>query len=78
MAIGSHEFDFGPDVLADFIESVSDGTPFLSANLDVSGEPRLAALEAAGRIAESVVIRERGERIGIIGATIPPHLLWYS
>ncbi|HUG88263.1 MAG TPA: 5'-nucleotidase C-terminal domain-containing protein [Actinomycetota bacterium] len=71
VAIGNHEFDFGPDVLADFIGSFSDGTPFLSANLDVSGEPTLAALEAEGRIAESVVIRERGERIGIIGATTP-------
>lgn len=71
VAIGNHEFDFGPDVLADFIGSFSDGTPFLSANLDVSGEPALAALEAEGRIAESVVIRERGERIGIIGATTP-------
>jgi 2',3'-cyclic-nucleotide 2'-phosphodiesterase (5'-nucleotidase family) len=71
MAIGNHEFDFGPDVLADFIEGFRKPPPFLSANLDVSGEPRLAALEAAGLIAGSTVVRSRGERIGIVGATTP-------
>jgi 2',3'-cyclic-nucleotide 2'-phosphodiesterase (5'-nucleotidase family) len=71
LAIGNHEFDFGPEVLADFIEGVPGSVPFLSANLDVSGEPRLAALEDDGRIAASVRIRERGEWIGIIGATTP-------
>ena len=70
LAIGNHEFDFGPDVLAQFIET-AERPPFLSANLDVSGEPALAALasEEPPRIAASVVIKERGEEIGIIGAT---------
>ena len=46
LAIGNHECDFGPDILADFIESFEvTRPPFLSANLDVSGEPRLAGLE---------------------------------
>lgn len=71
VAMGNHDFDFGPDVLADFIEGFQTPVPFLSSNLDVSGEPRLAALEDQGRIAESVVIREKGERIGIVGATTP-------
>jgi 5'-nucleotidase len=71
IAIGNHEFDFGPDVLADFIRGFSPPTPFLSANLDVSAEPTLAALEAQGRIAASTVIKERGELIGVIGATTP-------
>jgi 2',3'-cyclic-nucleotide 2'-phosphodiesterase (5'-nucleotidase family) len=71
-AIGNHEFDFGPDVLADFIESFGrKPPPFLSANLDVSDEPRLAALAADGTIVASTVLRERGERIGVIGATTP-------
>jgi 2',3'-cyclic-nucleotide 2'-phosphodiesterase (5'-nucleotidase family) len=68
MTIGNHEFDFGPDVLADFIEATGD-IPFLSANLDFSGEPRLAELEAAGRIAASTVVEKAGREIGIIGAT---------
>jgi 5'-nucleotidase len=71
MAIGNHEFDFGPEVLADFIEGFASGVPFLSANLDVSGEPDLAALAAAGRIAGSTIVEENGELIGIVGATTP-------
>ncbi|HLV43531.1 MAG TPA: 5'-nucleotidase C-terminal domain-containing protein, partial [Aggregatilineales bacterium] len=42
-----------------------------SANLDFSGEPRLQELFDQGRIARSVVVKERGENIGIIGATTP-------
>jgi len=72
MAIGNHEFDFGPDVLADFIEGFGeDVPPFVSANLDLSGEPRLAALAADGTIVSSTVVRERGARIGVVGATTP-------
>lgn len=70
MTIGNHEFDFGPDVLAEFIEGFGTETPkFLSSNLDVSGEPNLAALEDEGLIAASTVVRKKGQRIGIIGAT---------
>jgi 2',3'-cyclic-nucleotide 2'-phosphodiesterase (5'-nucleotidase family) len=71
IAIGNHEFDFGPDVLADFIESFSTPVPFLSSNLDVSEEPRLQTLAQQGRIAASTVVEESGERIGIVGATTP-------
>ena len=57
-AIGNHEFDFGPEVLADYIESFNMTLPpFLSANLDVSGEPRLAQLEYFGRVARSAIIK---------------------
>lgn len=78
MAIGNHEFDFGPDVLADFVAGFGDGPgrraatpPFVSANLDVSDEPRLAALADQGTIVASTTVRERGERIGVVGATTP-------
>ena len=67
ITIGNHEFDLGPDLLADFIEATGD-IPFLSANLDVSGEPRLAALEAEGRIAGSTVVEKAGRQIGVVGA----------
>lgn len=107
-AIGNHEFDFGPDVLSDFISSFdvggcrfaaggaggdlaehlfwkgkftewldvrrgigSCGAPFLSANLDVSGEPALEALRRQGRIASSTIVQLPGTRVGIIGATTP-------
>jgi len=68
-AIGNHEFDFGPDVFADFIESFSPPLTFVSSNLDFSAESRLQALADAGLIADSIVVKERGERFGIVGAT---------
>ncbi|HSK96708.1 MAG TPA: 5'-nucleotidase C-terminal domain-containing protein, partial [Euzebyales bacterium] len=70
--IGNHEFDFGPDVLANFLRSFKGNDDiFLSANLDFSAEPALAELVDEGRIRPSIVVRERGERIGIIGVTTP-------
>jgi predicted extracellular nuclease/2',3'-cyclic-nucleotide 2'-phosphodiesterase (5'-nucleotidase family) len=45
--------------------------PYLSANLDVTTDPNLAPLYAAGKIAESTVVEEGGELIGIVGATTP-------
>lgn len=75
MAVGNHEFDFGPDVLADFIEGFGTNprnrTPFVSANLDVSGEPRLAALAEDGTLVKSAVVTKDGFRIGVVGATTP-------
>jgi 5'-nucleotidase len=71
VAIGNHDFDFGPDVLADFIRGFESDVPYLSANLDFSAEPALQALVDAGRIAGSTVVKERGERVGIVGATTP-------
>jgi 5'-nucleotidase len=70
--IGNHEFDFGPDVLANFITSFRGNDDiFLSANLEFSAEPALQELVERGRIRPSIVVRERGERIGIIGVTTP-------
>jgi 2',3'-cyclic-nucleotide 2'-phosphodiesterase (5'-nucleotidase family) len=72
VAIGNHDFDFGPDVLADFIIGYQvTRPPYLSANLDFSQEPRLQELVDQGRIAKSVVVKERGEQFGIIGAVTP-------
>lgn len=68
--IGNHEFDFGPNRLADFIEGTTD-VPFLSANLDVSREARLDALADAGRIAPSTVVEVGADRVGVIGLTTP-------
>jgi 5'-nucleotidase len=69
LALGNHEFDFGPDVLEDFIGGIWGNTRFLSANLDFSQEPGLQVLVDENRIAKSIVIRECGEQIGIVGAT---------
>ncbi len=70
LTIGNHEFDLGPDLLARFITETTTA-PFISANLDFSGEPVLAALVEQGRIAKSTVVEKQGRSIGIIGATTP-------
>jgi 5'-nucleotidase len=74
VVIGNHDFDAGPDVLADFIAQTGN-TQYLSANLDVSGEANLAAL--GSKIAGSTVVTKQVDNggtletksIGIIGAT---------
>lgn len=71
ICIGNHEFDFGPEILANFVESFTDGVPFLSSNLDVSGEPALQALAKRGRVAASTVVETAGRQIGLVGATTP-------
>lgn len=70
-AIGNHEFDFGPDFLARFIEDFDGTTKFLSANLDFTGEQRLQDLVEDNIIAPSTIIYRDNERIGVIGLTTP-------
>ncbi len=69
LAIGNHEFDFGPATFAEFVQEVRR-VPFVSANLDYSAEPSLAPL-AGNRLVASTVVRERGRRIGVVGLTTP-------
>ncbi|MDH3500370.1 MAG: 5'-nucleotidase C-terminal domain-containing protein, partial [Acidimicrobiia bacterium] len=69
--IGNHDFDFGPDVLADFISAYTDPPPYVSANLDFSGEAALQALVTAGTIAPSTTVDMDGMTVGIVGATTP-------
>ena len=80
--IGNHEFDSTPDVLERFIRSFAD-QPFLSANLDFSGEAGFADLldedglieaPAAGRVlGRSMIVDDlaTGARFGLVGATTP-------
>ncbi|WP_439533734.1 choice-of-anchor I family protein [Polymorphobacter sp.] len=86
-AIGNHEFDFGSDGFVQaFAPSgawVGAQFPFVSANLDFSGDsslnPRFTqtlgvnGLEDAanfkGRVVPSAIIKENGENIGIVGVT---------
>jgi 2',3'-cyclic-nucleotide 2'-phosphodiesterase (5'-nucleotidase family) len=70
MTIGNHEFDFGPEVLADSIGGFTGSDDvFITANLDFSAEPALQALVDAGRIARSAVVETAGRTIGVVGAT---------
>lgn len=61
MAVGNHEFDDGPQGLADFIEKVS--FPVISGNLDLSAEETLN-----GKVENHVVLEVGGKKIGVISA----------
>jgi 5'-nucleotidase len=63
MALGNHEFDLGPEPLANFINGAR--FPVVSANTDVSREPRLA------KVRPYAVLYVGGERVGVIGLTTP-------
>jgi 5'-nucleotidase len=71
ICLGNHDFDFGPPMLARLIEDFTDGTPFLSCNLDFSPEPDLATLVKQGRIAKRTTTVTQGVTIGFVGATTP-------
>ncbi len=61
MAVGNHEFDDGPQGLADFIDKVS--FPVISGNLDLSAEASLN-----GKVEDHVVLEVGGKKIGVISA----------
>ena len=84
--IGNHEFDLGSRVFRDAINPASGWVgaqfPYLSANLDFSGDADLnarftntvgAGLEEAstlkGRLVPSAVVTKGGQKIGLVGAT---------
>ena len=70
LCLGNHDFDLGPDILADLIGGVTTNAPFVSANLDVALEARLQALVDSGRLAKrSIITLPSGHRVGIIGLT---------
>ena len=71
MALGNHDFDFGPDVTARFIEGFDPPVTFLSANADFAGEPVLQALVDSGKLAASTVVETDGQQVGVIGAVTP-------
>jgi 2',3'-cyclic-nucleotide 2'-phosphodiesterase (5'-nucleotidase family) len=68
MTIGNHEFDFGPDLLADFIEATGD-IPFISANLDFSSEPHSLRSRTTGGSPAARSSTTAGRDMGIVGAT---------
>ena len=70
-AIGNHDFDFGPDVLEEFISQVGVNAPFVSANLGFDEEPGLKAQLESGLITKSTIVYANGDSIGIVGATTP-------
>ncbi len=83
-AFGNHEFDENTPRVASLIgaQGAYPGAafPYLSSNLDFSGDSSLRGLVTADgqeaatiprRIARTTIITVNGERIGIVGATTP-------
>ena len=64
MAVGNHEFDNGPDVLADFIEFVE--FPVISGNIKVAAGEKLA-----GQLQERAILEIGGEKIGVLSVLTP-------
>lgn len=62
MAVGNHEFDDGPEVLADFVNAVE--FPLVMANAEVADNSPIAGL-----IAPTVIVEAGENRYGIIGLT---------
>ena len=61
MAVGNHEFDDGPEKLAEFVDSVE--FPVISGNLDLSQSNLLN-----DKVGNHVVLDVGGQKIGIISA----------
>src|SRR3546814_14746355 len=72
IALGNHDFDFGPDVLAEFIGAYTEPQTYLSANLAFAAAPALQALVAAGPLPPSTVLDVAGPAVGAVGAIPPP------
>ncbi|XP_057320783.1 protein 5NUC-like [Microplitis mediator] len=66
ISLGNHEFDDGPEGLVPFINAAE--FPIVTSNLDLTGEPELAA---ATKLSNSTVITVDGRRVGIIGYLTP-------
>lgn len=69
--LGNHDFDFGPDILAEFLASYDDPPPYVSANLDFSGEDALQSFVDSGVIVPSTTVETGGQTVGIIGLETP-------
>ena len=62
MAVGNHEFNKGPEALAEFVNKAN--FPVLMSNADLSAEPVLKDI-----LLKSTVIEKAGEKIGLVGVT---------
>ncbi|SUZ30441.1 Trifunctional nucleotide phosphoesterase protein YfkN [Roseibaca ekhonensis] len=71
MGVGNHEFNRGPESLAEMIATAD--FPVVSGNIRVAeGSP------LAGHIQPRVVVEKDGERIGILGVTTPETVILSS
>ncbi|WP_281889228.1 5'-nucleotidase C-terminal domain-containing protein [Paenibacillus sp. YYML68] len=75
MTFGNHEFDKGPQVLADFVKGAK--FPFVSSNVDFGQEPLLSGYvrneigkpAKDGHIYSSIILDVYGHKVGVFGLT---------
>lgn len=71
IALGNHDLDFGPELLAEFMPRVTgaDGAPvpYLSANLAFAPASPLAPLVEAGQLRAATVVSKGEVEIGVVG-----------
>lgn len=60
--LGNHEFDYGPEILSEFIDMLE--CPVLSSNIDASQDEYLK-----NKIKPYVIIKYYGVDIGVVGYT---------
>jgi 2',3'-cyclic-nucleotide 2'-phosphodiesterase (5'-nucleotidase family) len=68
---GNHDFEFGPEVLAQRIGEAD--FPYLAANIVAGEDPDKDALELVSRLKPYVILPVAGVRIGFLGLTQPLH-----
>ncbi|TYR29418.1 multifunctional 2',3'-cyclic-nucleotide 2'-phosphodiesterase/5'-nucleotidase/3'-nucleotidase [Mesorhizobium microcysteis] len=64
MAVGNHEFDNGPDVLADFADLIE--FPLISGNITIADTEKLH-----GKVDEWAILDVGGEKIGVLSVLTP-------
>lgn len=65
-SLGNHEFDKNVEGLIPFLNAVN--FPVLACNLNLTGEPELAA---TGKLKNSAVLDVSGKKVGVIGYLTP-------
>ncbi len=71
IALGNHDFDFGPELLAEFMPQVVDAegvpVPYLAANLRFDEASPMAPAVASGQLLASTVVDKNGVEVGVVG-----------
>ena len=73
IGFGHHDFDLGPNILAQFINDfgTENVPPFISSNLNFEGESRLQELVLEERIRSSKIVFRASNAFGVIAVTAP-------
>jgi 5'-nucleotidase/UDP-sugar diphosphatase len=73
LAFGNHDFDFGCNTLADFMNDYPGPNfpPYVICNMDFNAEPAIQAHVNNGRVVPSTILNVNGTLVGVVGAIYP-------